>query len=109
MRKDHLQALTFDNFFSTSAQGLVCKLCHSGNGKACYSTEETCKTRFGKCYTYTSYLDDELYFMSYGCVSDEYWEYCNAVQKDGKYTHIDSCCDTDKCNGKALPLPRGGN
>ncbi|KAJ7317319.1 hypothetical protein JRQ81_003481 [Phrynocephalus forsythii] len=89
-----------------SAHGIVCRVCNSGNGKVCYSKEEFCKTDSGKCYTYAAYLDNELYYVSYNCIrTNEYWEwYCNKTEKDGRYTHVQTCCETDKCNGEIPPL-----
>ncbi|XP_042311046.1 ly-6/neurotoxin-like protein 1 isoform X2 [Sceloporus undulatus] len=103
--------LGFSALFCWSvAQGIVCKFCRYGNGKGCFSSVDVCKTEFGICNTVASYLGDELYYMSYGCLDHEFasW-YCNTTDKDGKYTHIETCCETDKCNGKIPPLPRVRN
>nr|XP_020633248.1 lymphocyte antigen 6 complex locus protein G6c-like [Pogona vitticeps] len=92
--------------FCTIAHGIVCNVCSGGNGKLCYSKVELCKTDTGKCYTYASYLDKELYYVSYDCLHHDYliW-YCNKTEKDERYTHVATCCETDKCNGEIPRLP----
>ncbi|KAJ6609610.1 hypothetical protein lerEdw1_015238 [Lerista edwardsae] len=88
----------------------MCKVCEAGNAKGCYSKVEFCKTEYGKCYTYAGYVDHELYFLSYDCVYGRYWSwYCNKTEKDERYTHVQTCCETEKCNGEIPLLPRTWN
>ncbi|KAF7235318.1 Protein RETICULATA-RELATED 4, chloroplastic [Varanus komodoensis] len=53
---------------------------------------------------------NEPYFMSYNCLDSafERW-YCNTTEKNGQYTHIETCCTTEKCNGEIPPLPHTWN